>query len=65
LLSRKLPGAVHSREKMLAQVVQLNNTGTITTIGGLRLSIQADSVCVHGDNADGVAAIAEVRRLLR
>jgi len=65
LLSRKLPGAVHSREKMLAQVVQLNNTGTITTIGGLRLSIQADSVCVHGDNADGVAAIADVRRLLR
>ena len=65
LLSRKLPGAVHSREMMLEQVAQLNESGTITTISGHRLSIQADSVCVHGDNVDGVAAIEEVRQLLR
>ena len=65
LLSRKLPGAVHNREKMLAQIMQLNNTGTITTISGLRLSLQADSICVHGDNAEGVAAIQEVRQLLQ
>ena len=65
LLSRKLPGAVHSREMMLEQVAQLNESGTITPISGHRLSIQADSVCVHGDNVDGVAAIEEVRQLLR
>lgn len=65
LLSRKLPGAVHSREMMLEQVAQLDKSGTITTVSGHRLSIQADSICVHGDNADGVAAIEEVRQLLR
>ena len=65
LLSRKLPGAVHSREMMLEQVAQLDKSGTITTVSGHKLSIQADSICVHGDNADGVAAIEEVRQLLR
>jgi len=50
---------------MLEQVAQLDKNGTITTVSGHKLSIQADSICVHGDNADGVAAIEEVRQLLR
>jgi UPF0271 protein len=64
LLSRSLPGAVHSREKMLEQVAQLSNEGSITTISGHKLELQADSICVHGDNSEGVAAIREIRHLL-
>jgi UPF0271 protein len=64
LLSRSLPGAIHSREKMLKQVAQLSNEGSITTINGHRLELQADSICVHGDNSEGVAAIREIRHLL-
>lgn len=64
LLSRSLPGAVHSREKMLKQVTQLCNEGSITTVSGHRLALQADSICVHGDNAEGVAAIREIRQIL-
>ncbi len=64
LLSRVKEGAVHSREKMLAQVAQLKNDGSVTTVSGHRLALQADSLCVHGDNIDGVNAIEEVRQLI-
>jgi UPF0271 protein len=64
LLSRTKAGAVHSREKMLAQVKQLCSEGTITTISGNVIKLHADSLCVHGDNPEGVAAIREIRSLV-
>lgn len=64
LLSRAKEGAVHSREKMLAQVSQLKNDGSVITISGHRLELQADSLCVHGDNIDGINAIQEIRQLI-
>lgn len=65
LLSRTQPGAVHNRDKMLAQVRQLADLGTVTTVSGLTLKLAVDTLCVHGDNAAGVAAIAEIRQLLQ
>jgi UPF0271 protein len=64
LLSRRLEGAVHTREKMLAQVEQLCEKGTVTTISGIELPVAADSLCVHGDNEEGVKAIREIRALV-
>jgi len=64
LLSRSKEAAVHSKEKMLAQVTQLKNDGSVTTISGHRLELQADSLCVHGDNIDGVNAIEEIRQII-
>ena len=64
LLSRTKEGAVHGREKMLAQVKQLQSEGCVTTISGHRLELQADSLCVHGDNMEGVRAIQEIRQLI-
>jgi UPF0271 protein len=64
LLSRRMEGAVHSREKMLAQVEQLCGRGSVTTISGVELPLAAETLCVHGDNADGVAAIREIRELV-
>ena len=64
LLSRAKEGAVHSREKMLTQVQQLKTEGCVTTISGHRLELQADSLCVHGDNPEGVKAIKEIRQLV-
>lgn len=61
LLSRSKPGAVHNREKMLAQVEQLCDSGTITTVSGNTLHLTVDTICVHGDNAEGVAAIETIR----
>lgn len=65
LLARSLPGAVHSKEKMLAQVKQLQQSGTVTTVNGLQLKLRADTLCVHGDNMEGVNAIQEIRELIQ
>jgi UPF0271 protein len=61
LLSRQKPGAVHGREAMLAQVESLVTEGHVTTASGRTLALLADTLCVHGDNAEGVAAIREIR----
>jgi UPF0271 protein len=64
LLSRSKPGAVHDRQKMLAQVEQLCATGTVTTVSGSRITLAADTLCVHGDNPEGVEAIRHIRALV-
>ncbi|RTE66363.1 5-oxoprolinase subunit PxpA [Amphritea opalescens] len=65
LLSRTQPGAVHNKEKMMAQVKQLKEQGTVTTVSGQTLTLRADTLCVHGDNMDGVNAIQDIRELIR
>jgi len=64
LLPRSRPGAVHSREKMLAQVRQLAEQSSVTTISGHVLKLEVDTICVHGDNAEGIEAIREIREML-
>lgn len=64
LRSRSKPGAVHDRERMLEQVVQLRDEGRVTTVSGQQLPLVADTLCVHGDNMSGVQAIEEIRALV-
>lgn len=64
LLARGKAGAVHDRERMLAQVGQLCNDSSITTIGGRRLVLPVDTLCVHGDNPESVRAIEAIRVLI-
>jgi len=64
LLARSKMGAVHNREKMLAQVAQIRDSGSITTLDGKCLQLRVDTLCVHGDNAEGVAAIETIRALV-
>ncbi len=65
LISRRCPGAVHSRERTLGQVAGLLESGCVETANGKTLSLQADTLCVHGDNPEGVAAIREIRALIQ
>ena len=64
LLARSKTGAVHTREKMLAQVEQICREGTVTSVSGHTLELKPDTLCVHGDNDEGVAAIREIRQLI-
>jgi UPF0271 protein len=64
LLSRREPGAVHDRDRMLAQVEQLVSTQTVTTVSGNTLALHVDTLCVHGDNEAGVGAIRDIRALV-
>jgi UPF0271 protein len=64
LLSRSRPGAVHDRARMLAQVEQLQRERTVTTVSGHTIELAADTLCVHGDNLEGVQAIQAIRALV-
>lgn len=64
LMARTKEGAVHSREKMLAQVERLCETGTVISASGKEIQLHANTLCVHGDNMAGVNAIAEIRQLI-
>jgi UPF0271 protein len=65
LLSRKLPGAVlHDPAAAAERVLAVLETGTITSVGGRRLEVSVDTVCVHGDNPAAVAMAAHLRREL-
>ena len=64
LLARSKPGAVHSREKMLEQVEQICKHGTVTSVSGKTLELSPDTLCVHGDNDEGISAIIEIRNLI-
>ncbi|WOX04728.1 5-oxoprolinase subunit PxpA [Microbulbifer pacificus] len=64
LQPRAQTGAVlHSAEEILAQVHALC-AGSVTASDGRRINIEADSLCVHGDNADAVAMIRQVHAQL-
>ena len=64
LVPRNENGAVHSREKMLAQVNQLKRDGSVTSINGKHLALDADTLCVHGDNPSAVAEIRQIKAIL-
>lgn len=65
LLARSKPGAVHTLEKMLAQVEQICHQGTVTSVSGHSLNLAPDTLCVHGDNEEGIAAIIDIRNIIR
>ena len=64
LLARSKTGAVHDKDKMLAQVRQLMEKGSVTTVSGHELPLDADTLCVHGDNEAGVRSIEAIRGML-
>lgn len=65
LMPRTETGAVlKDTAAILAQVQQLLSDGSVTTASGKRLQLNPDTVCVHGDNAESVQAIQQIRQML-
>ena len=65
LVARSQANAVHNREQMLAQVEQLRQDQSVSAADGSIIALQADTLCVHGDNPEGVRAIEEIRALVK
>ncbi|NHH87661.1 hypothetical protein IMPJCBKJ_00188 [Pseudoalteromonas sp. MB47] len=63
LVSRSLAGSVHDKAALMAQVKQLVAHGTVTTRSGQQMALNADSLCVHGDNEAGITLIQEIKAL--
>ncbi len=65
LVPRSQPGAViHDAEVACRRVLQMAREGTVTCVDGSVLSMNCQSVCVHGDNAQALAAVQKIRAAL-
>ncbi len=66
LVSRNLPGAVHHDAETVAdQALHLAKGEALTASDGSALILQADTLCVHGDNAGSIAAVQRIRQVLQ
>jgi UPF0271 protein len=65
LVARSKPGAVITDDNEAAsRVVEMALHGTVTSVNGKKISIKADSVCVHGDNAHALEFVKLIRSRL-
>ncbi len=65
LVSRRLPGAVlHDQQEIAARCVAMATGGPVTDVEGGTLSLQPQSICVHGDTAGAVGIARAVRAAL-
>ncbi|MGF1755276.1 5-oxoprolinase subunit PxpA [Vibrio makurazakiensis] len=65
LAPRSSPNSVLTNtDDIFNQVMQLANFGSVTTLSGGSLPIEADTVCVHGDNPHSIALIQKLSQAL-
>ena len=64
LQSRGIEGAVLDEDDALMQAEQLIESGTVTTASGKTLTVEADSLCVHGDTQGAVSIAQRIRSFL-
>ncbi|SFM51680.1 5-oxoprolinase subunit PxpA [Marinobacter pelagius] len=65
LVSRRIPGAVHEDpDEILEQAVKIAKGEPLTAIDGSEIELNADTLCVHGDNNDSIAAIQSIREAI-
>ena len=66
LVSRQLPGAVHhDADVIVAQALTISRGAPLIASDGSPLVLQANTLCVHGDNASSVAAVQRIREALK
>jgi UPF0271 protein len=62
LVPRSQPGAmIHGAEACLRHVLDILEAGALISINGQQLPVKAQSICVHGDNAEAVATARAIR----
>ena len=64
LVSRDKSHAVHDKQKILEQVIQITTNKFVKTETGCDLLLDIDTICVHGDNLSGIAIIKDIQALI-
>jgi UPF0271 protein len=65
LVPRSEPGAVHTDvDRLLRQVKEIAEQGQVSTLDGGIIPLQADTLCLHGDNEQLLAAVGRIRAAL-
>ena len=55
---------LHDEELVIQRVIKMVKDGTVVSINGREIPIQAHSICVHGDNPDALAFVSRIRNAL-
>lgn len=65
LVARSKPNSmITDEEEAIRRVVRMAKEGKVTSVTGKDIPIQADSVCVHGDNAKALEFVQKIREAL-
>lgn len=65
LVSRTEVGAViESKDEIISRIKLLENEGKLLTASGQKIDMQADSMCVHGDNQQAVDLVKSLREFI-
>ena len=65
LAPRSQPGAViHDTQVALDRVVRMIKEGKVQATNGEDITVQCDSICVHGDNESAIAFVTAIRSRL-
>lgn len=65
LVARSQPGALlHDPDSVAARVLKMVTDSVVTSVGGVEVAVDAQSVCVHGDSPGAVQMAAAVRDVL-
>ena len=65
LVPRKQPGAViRDKDEAIARTIRMVTEGKVTAVTGEEVSIDAHSICVHGDNPSAVEFVKNIRDAL-
>jgi UPF0271 protein len=65
LVSRREAGAVlHDHEEVAERVIKMVTEGLVKARDGSEIGLEADTICVHGDNPKAVALVKNIREAL-
>ena len=65
LVSRRLPGAViKDPEQVAARALQMAQEGNVTAVDGTVVPLEAQTLCVHGDNPAAIELVKSIRKQL-
>lgn len=65
LSPRNHPKAIlKNTDDIFHQVMQIANYGSVSTISGKKITIQADTICIHGDNESSIAIVRKLKEAL-
>lgn len=65
LVNRRLPGAViHDAQEAARRAVMMAKEHKVVSANGKEIPLQADSICVHGDNAQAIELVSAIRSAL-
>ena len=65
LVSRSIKGSViHDKDLAINRVIRMVKEGRVTSVTGDDISIQVDTICVHGDNPSALLFVQEIRKAM-